>query len=137
MSKPSGRRLAGASFRIVAVVLAASTLAGCASTFVDLPVIGEPANLPRAQGEGPAYLAVHDLPAPRAQPIMDSNQQERVQNDLIAARDRQAASATAAAARDAQEAKEADRRTQAAAARIAKARQEAQELDPAEAARRR
>lgn len=126
------------SLKLSVAVLGASLLAGCAaSTFTDLPVVGEPANLPRAQGEGPAYLAVHDMPAPRAQPIMNSNEQERVQNDLIAARDRQNASATASAARDAQEAREAQRRAQADAARLAKAQRDAREADAADAARRR
>ncbi len=128
-------RLAGIARRVAVVALVASPLAGCASTFVDLPIVGEPANTPRAPAEGPAYLAVHDMPAPRAQPIMDSNQQERVQNDLIAARDRTSASATATAARDVREAQVAQRQAQADAARLAKAQREAREADAADAAR--
>ena len=40
------------------------------------------------------YLPVEDLPRPRKQPAMTVGEQSKLQSELIAARDRQAASAT-------------------------------------------
>ncbi len=97
-------------------MLMAVTLSGCGSTLTDLPIVGEPADVPRATGDSPAYLAVHDMPAPRAVPVMSSADQARVQNDLVAARDRQTATAKADADRDAQE----DQAAQKAAAKSTK-----------------
>jgi hypothetical protein len=47
-----------------------------------------------------AYLPVEDLPRPRAQPAMTAAERSKLQNDLIATRDRQAAKAQGGAISD-------------------------------------
>ena len=104
----------------MAAILMAVTLSGCGSTLTDLPIVGEPAEVPRATGDTSAYLAVHDVPAPRSEPVMSSADQARVQNDLVSARDRQAATAKADADRDAQENQANQQAAQKAAAKSTK-----------------
>lgn len=76
--------------RLVAVVLTAAMLGGCASQLSQLPVIGVPANTP-ARPDGPAiYPAVHDVPPPREQAVLEPEERARIQKELVAARDQQA-----------------------------------------------
>lgn len=76
---------------IVALVAAGVSLGGCSVPFADLPVIGLPANTPPRPETAAEYPAVHDLPAPRRATVLAPEEQAKIEKDLIAARNRQAA----------------------------------------------
>ena len=71
-------------------------LGGCAIPLADLPLVGLPANTPARPATPAEYLPVHDLPAPRQETVLDQAQQDKLEKDLLAARDRQASGAQAA-----------------------------------------
>src|SRR5436305_4004038 len=77
--------------------LLALPLGGCATSIADLPLIGTPADVPPRPKEVGPYPAVHDMPQDRPEAAMDAAERNKLSSELIAARDRQAASATAAA----------------------------------------
>jgi hypothetical protein len=83
---------------IVCVALLVLPLGGCATSIADLPVIGTPADVPPRPKEVGPYPAVHDMPQVRPEAAMDAAERTKLSGELIAARDRQAASATAATA---------------------------------------
>ena len=70
-------------------------LGGCSTSVADLPVVGMPADAPARPKEVGAYLPVHDLPPDRDEAAMKPAEQQKIQAELIAARDRQAAAAAA------------------------------------------
>ena len=76
-------------------VLQASALAvsGCSTSVADLPAVGLPADTPPRPKEVGAYLPVHDLPPDRDEAAMKPAEQQKIQAELKAARDRQATSA--------------------------------------------
>jgi hypothetical protein len=81
---------------LIAGALLAATLAvgGCSTQIADLPAVGLPADAPARPKEAGGYLPVHDLPPERAETAMKPDEQKRIQSELMAARDRQAASGT-------------------------------------------
>jgi hypothetical protein len=83
---------------LAAGTLLASVLAGggCASTIADMPAVGLPADAPARAKEAGAYLPVHDLPPQRDEAAMKPAEQDKIEKELIAARDHQAAAQTAA-----------------------------------------
>jgi len=85
---------------LAAGVLLASSLAvgGCSTTIADLPGVGTPADAPARPKEANGYLPVHDLPPDRDEAAMKPAEQDKIEKELIAARDRQAAAQSAAAA---------------------------------------
>jgi hypothetical protein len=87
----SGNRKA---WTLAALVIAGLALGGCATSIADIPLVGVPADAPARPKEVGAYPAVHDLPAAREQEAMDPTQQAKIEKELVAARDRQAAAAT-------------------------------------------
>ena len=84
-----GSRLAVRVFA-VAAALCVPFLSGCSTHIGD---IQSPIALPAGAPERPAtphvYPAVHDMPPERAAPMMSEDQQERLESDLVAARNRQ------------------------------------------------
>jgi hypothetical protein len=80
-------------------VLCAATIAlgGCSSQIADMPSLGLPADAPERPKEAGSYLPVHDLPPDRAEEVMKPAELAKIQADLTAARDRQAAAANPAA----------------------------------------
>lgn len=78
-----------------AVLLLALSAGGCASTIADLPVVGLPNDAPNRPKDPGGYPAVHDMPAARDTAALPAAEQAKLQADLIAARDRQAAAAAA------------------------------------------
>ncbi len=76
---------------MAALVILALCAGGCATSIADMPLIGVPADAPGRPKERSAYPAVHDLPAAREQSAMEPTEQAKIQSELIAARDRQAA----------------------------------------------
>src|SRR3954466_7906778 len=79
-------------------LLLALPAGGCATSVADLPVVGVPADAPARPKEVRAYPAVHDMPQDRPESAMDTTERNRIANELIATRDRQAAAAAAATA---------------------------------------
>jgi hypothetical protein len=71
-------------------------LAGCASQLADAPLVGLPANTPPRPATPAEYLPVHDVPPPRQETVLDQAQRDKLEKDLLAARDRQASGAQAA-----------------------------------------
>lgn len=92
---------AGGTTRLLATaaLLAATfALGGCSTQIADLPAVGLPSDAPPRPKEAGGYLPVHDLPPDRAESAMNPDEQKRIQAELIAARDRQAASGSSGAA---------------------------------------
>jgi hypothetical protein len=83
---------------LAAGTLLASALAvgGCASTIADMPAVGLPSDAPARAKEAGSYLPVHDLPPQRDEAAMKPAEQDKIEKELIAARDHQAAAQTAA-----------------------------------------
>ena len=80
---------------MTALLLLALPAGGCSTSIADLPLVGTPADAPARPKEVGAYPAVHDLPQDRPENAMDAAERAKVQNELIAARDRQAAASAA------------------------------------------
>lgn len=81
---------------LAGLLLLGIVLGGCASTIADAPLVGLPANTPARPATPAEYLPVHDVPAPRQETVLDQAQQDKLEKDLLAARDRQTAGAKAA-----------------------------------------
>jgi hypothetical protein len=77
-------RLAGC-----ALLMAALALGGCSSQLADLT----PADAQAHAREPGTYLPVHDLPPDRDQAVIPPDQRAKIEAELAAARDRQAAAA--------------------------------------------
>ncbi|HEX7791692.1 MAG TPA: hypothetical protein VF467_14340 [Afipia sp.] len=58
--------------------------------------MGVPANAPARPTTPGEYLPVHDIPPPRDEAVLDPAAREKLEKELLAARDRQAAGAQAA-----------------------------------------
>jgi hypothetical protein len=90
--------LVGRTIRVLAmgaVLASALALGGCSTSVADLPGVGLPSDAPPRPKEVGAYLPVHDLPPDRDEAAMKPAEQQKIQAELKAARDRQAASAGA------------------------------------------
>jgi hypothetical protein len=84
-----GRR--GRILRAGALFACAIALSSCSSSIADLPLVGTPADAPPRPKETGAYLPVNDIPPNRDEAVMDPKERARIQAELIAARERQAA----------------------------------------------
>jgi hypothetical protein len=94
----SGRMSVDRTKRALALAaLLASVLAlgGCSTSIADLPLVGTPADAPARPKEAGAYLPVHDLPPDREEAELPPAERAKIQAELVAARDRQAAAAAA------------------------------------------
>ena len=78
-----------------ALLVAALALGGCSTTIADLPAVGTPADAPERPKEAGAYLPVHDLPPERVDAIIPPAERAKIEAELIAAREHQAAAAEA------------------------------------------
>lgn len=79
----------------VATLLAtALAVGGCSTQIADMPGFGLPADAPERPKEAGGYLPVHDLPPDRTEEAMKPAELAKIQAELTAARDRQAAAAT-------------------------------------------
>ena len=82
---------------VPAIIVLALALGGC-SYVADVPLIGVPSNAPpRPEGRG-AYLPVHDIPPPRQEEVLNVNEQQRIYDELNAAREKGKATAASDAA---------------------------------------
>ena len=75
-----------------ALLAAALAAGGCSTSIADLPGIGVPSDAPARPKEAGGYLPVHDLPPDRDEAAIQPAEQKKIEAELIAARDRQAAS---------------------------------------------
>jgi hypothetical protein len=71
----------------------ALALGGCSTSIADLPGVGVPSDAPARPKEVSPYLPVHDVPPARDEPTIKPDEQSKIQAELLAARDRQAAAA--------------------------------------------
>ena len=83
---------------LAALLMSALVLAGCATSIADMPLAGTPADAPARPKEPGSYLPVNDLPPDRDDTTMDPAQRAKIQAELTAARDRQAAATAKEAA---------------------------------------
>jgi hypothetical protein len=81
----------GVVFASAALLIAALALGGCSTTIADLPAVGTPADAPERPKEAGAYLPVHDLPPDRVDAIIPPAERAKIEAELIAAREHQAA----------------------------------------------
>ena len=86
----------GPSSVLAGGMLLGLALGGCSIPLADMPLVGLPANTPARPATPGEYLPVHDVPAPRQETVLDQTQQDKLEKDLLAARDRQASGAQAA-----------------------------------------
>jgi hypothetical protein len=77
---------------IAALFASAFALGGCSTSIADLPGLGTPADAPQRPKEAGSYLPVHDLPPDRDEAALKPKEQEKIEAELRAARDRQATS---------------------------------------------
>jgi len=82
--------------RLIAPLVAAAGLSACASisekiasSMSEMPAIGLPADAPARPTEPAVYPAVHDMPPPRTAAVLTDLEQQKVEDDLMAARNRQ------------------------------------------------
>lgn len=81
---------------LAGAMLLGLALGGCSIPLADMPLVGLPANTPARPATPAEYLPVHDVPSPRSETVLNQAQQDRLEKDLLAARDRQASGAQAA-----------------------------------------
>ena len=80
---------------MAALFVSALAVSGCSTSIADLPGVGLPSDAPARPKEASSYLPVHDLPPERDEAAMKPADQAKMQAELLAARDRQAAAAAA------------------------------------------
>ncbi len=76
---------------MAATVSLALALGGCSTQIADMPGLGVPTDMPQRPREAGSYLPVHDLPPERDEEVMKPAELAKIQSELAAARDRQAA----------------------------------------------
>lgn len=94
-ARDADRRLSR-GLSLAAVLLAATVLAGCGSMserlsekMAAMPGVGLPADAPPRPTTPQAYPAVLDMPPPRSNTVLNDAEQQRLENELVAARSRQ------------------------------------------------
>ena len=80
---------------MAALFASALAVSGCSTSIADLPGVGVPGDAPARPKEAGGYLPVHDLPRDRDEAVIKPEQQAKIEAELRAARDRQAAAAAA------------------------------------------
>ena len=86
--------------RLFAMLTAAAALGACGSISeklsgqaAGLPGVGLPADAPQRPDTKLSYPAVHDMPPPRSANLLNEVEQQKIEDDLVAARERQQAAA--------------------------------------------
>ena len=80
----------GKGIAVGALFLLALALAGCSTPIGELPISGTPPDAPPPKDTS-GYLPVNDRPPARDEAVIDPSERARIQRELIAARERQAA----------------------------------------------
>lgn len=81
----------------VALVMAGCALGGCSVSLSDMPLLGS-SDTPAKPKEADAFPAVNDLPANREEAVLAPSERNKIEQELIAARERQANANAGAAA---------------------------------------
>ena len=81
---------------MAAIVASALALGGCSTQIADMPGLGVPTDAPERPKEAGGYLPVHDLPPERNEEAIKPAELAKIQSELTAARDRQAAASAPA-----------------------------------------
>ena len=81
---------------MAALCASALAIGGCSTQIADMPGVGLPTDAPQRPKEAGAYLPVNDLPPDREEAAMKPAELTKIQAELVAARDRQASTGTAA-----------------------------------------
>ena len=76
-----------------ALLAAALAVSGCSTSVADLPGLGTPSDAPARPKEVGAYLPVHDVPPDRDEQALKPAERQKIELELKAARDQQAAAA--------------------------------------------
>jgi hypothetical protein len=92
--RPPGALLA-AVLAVFALGAGMLVLGGCSLSIADLPLTGTPADAPPRQKDAAGYLPVNELPPEREEAAMNPAERARIQSELVAARERQAAAIAA------------------------------------------
>lgn len=94
------RRTVRWSLRLAVLSAVAACLAGCGSIsekmsgqMSTMPGIGMRAEAPERPAQPLAFPAVHDMPPQRTTAVLSMDEQTRLENELVTARDRQQATA--------------------------------------------
>jgi hypothetical protein len=77
--------------RLAGLAAACLLTVGCSTAQIDqIPASmgGLPEGTPARPAVAPAFPAVHDMPPQRAQPLLDEDEQKRLEQELIRARNR-------------------------------------------------
>jgi len=91
LQRPNRASLHLGRLNVWAVVAALVLLQACSTAQIDaIPHVvgGLPEGAPQRPAEAPSYPAVHDMPPPRAV-LLDTDQQKKLHDELIATRNRQ------------------------------------------------
>jgi hypothetical protein len=80
---------------LAALLVSALSLGACSSQIADLSSVGTPASAPARSNEQGSYLPVNQLPPDRDDTELDPATRAKLEAELIAARDRQAAASAA------------------------------------------
>jgi hypothetical protein len=79
--------------RLAAMLATAAGLAACGTisekmtgSLSEMPGIGLPEGVPERPAEQLAYPAVHDMPPPRTAAVLSEIEQQKMEDDLVAAR---------------------------------------------------
>lgn len=92
--RPPGALLA-AVLGVFALGVGTLALGGCSLSIADLPLTGTPADAPPRSKDAAGYLPVNELPPDREEAAMNPAERAKVQSELVAARERQAAASAA------------------------------------------
>jgi hypothetical protein len=91
-------RRAARPFLLLLTLGLAAGVSGCSSIseklagdMSEMPAIGLPANAPARPDAPPTFPAVHDMPPPRAAAVLNDVEQQKLEDDLVAAREQQQA----------------------------------------------
>jgi hypothetical protein len=92
-SKPRSQQVFARPAVLAALLLAGGTIiTGCAASNIadrmPTAVGGLPAGTPPRPDTPSAYPAVHDMPPPRGDTVLTSEEQKKIEDDLVAARNR-------------------------------------------------
>jgi hypothetical protein len=87
--------------QLIALMVALSAAAGLsacasisekmASAMSEMPAVGLPAAAPERPVDPPPFPAVHDMPPQRSNAVLTEIERQKMESDLVAARDRQQA----------------------------------------------
>lgn len=89
------RALLTAALGVFALSVGALVLGGCSLSIADLPLTGTPPDAQSRAKDAAGYLPVNELPPEREEAAMNPAERAKIQSELVAARERQAAAIAA------------------------------------------